>query len=54
MEESNAEQKVIDAILPEDCLGFLLEYFMNGLFGENKAFTKGLTPQDFDIILSYL
>ena len=32
MEESNAEQKVIDAILPEDCLGFLLEYFMNGLF----------------------
>ena len=45
-------QSVVDAILPEECQAFLLEYFMNGLFGEDKAFTKGLTPQDYDIVLS--
>ena len=52
MEESTPEQKVIEAILPEDCQGFLIDYFMNGLLGENKVFTKGLTAQDYDIILS--
>ena len=45
-------QEVIDTILPEDSQGFLLEYFLNGLFGEDKVFTKGLTIADYDIILS--
>ena len=44
-------QDVINAILPADSQGFLLEYYLNGLFGE-KVFTKGLTISDYDIILS--
>ena len=48
------EEKIVDALIPEDSRGFLMEYFLNGLFGgeKEKEFTKGLTPQDFDIILS--
>ena len=46
------EQKIIDAILPENSQGFLLEYFLNGLLSDDKSFTKGLKPSDFDIILS--
>ena len=45
-------QQIIDAVLPEDSQGFLLEYYLNGLFGEDKVFTKGLTASDYDIILS--
>lgn len=45
-------QQIIDAVLPEDSQGFLLEYYLNGLFGEDKVFTKGLTAADYDIILS--
>ena len=46
------EQELIDAVLPEESKGFLVDYFLNGLFGENKNFTNGLAYQDYDIILS--
>ena len=46
------EQELIDAILPEESQGFLVDYFLNGLFGESKNFTNGLAYQDYDIILS--
>ena len=46
------EQKIIEEILPEDSQGFLIEYFINGLFGDDKQFTKGLKYSDYDIILS--
>ena len=46
------EQQIIDQVLPEESQGFIIEYFLNGLFGDNKAFTKGLTYQDYDIIIS--
>lgn len=46
------EQKIIEAILPENSQAFLLEYYINGLLGDDKAFTKGLKPSDYDIILS--
>ena len=46
------EQELIDAVLPEECQGFLVDYFLNGLFGENKNFTNGLAYQYYDIILS--
>ena len=46
------EQEIIDAVLPEESQGFLVDYFLNGLFGEDKKFTKGLTPSDYDIYLS--
>ena len=50
--EDTKGQEVIDAILPEESQGFLVDYFLNGLFGETKTFTNGLTLQDYDIILS--
>ena len=50
--EDTKGQEVIDAILPEESQAFLIDYFLNGLFGETKAFTNGLTIQDYDIILS--
>ena len=46
------EQEIIDAVLPEESLGFLVDYYLNGLLGEDKNFTKGLTPSDYDIYLS--
>ena len=46
------EQKIIEEILPEESQGFLIEYFLNGLFGDDKQFTKGLKYSDYDIILS--
>ena len=46
------EQEIIDAVLPEESQGFLVDYFLNGLFGEEKKFTKGLTYSDYDIYLS--
>ena len=46
------EQEIIDAVLPEESLGFIVDYYLNGLFGEDKNFTKGLTPSDYDIYLS--
>ena len=50
--EDSKEQEVIDTVLPEESQGFLIDYFLNGLFGESKNFTNGLTHQDYDIILS--
>ena len=46
------EQNIIDTILPEDSQAFLVDYYINGLFGEEKNFTKGLKFSDYDIILS--
>ena len=46
------EQKIIDIIIPKECQEFLQKYCIKDLFGEDKVFTKGLTPQDYDIILS--
>ena len=50
--EDLKEQEVIESILPNESQGFLFDYFLNGLFGEGKTFTKGLTASDYDIILS--
>ena len=50
--EDSKNQEVVDAVLPEESQGFLVDYFLNGLFGEEKAFTNGLTISDYDIILS--
>ena len=50
--EDLKEEEVIESILPGESQGFLFDYFLNGLFGEEKAFTKGLTSSDYDIILS--
>ena len=46
------EKKIIDELLPKESQAFLTEYFINGLFGENKNFTKGLNYSDYDILLS--
>ena len=50
--QDKKEQEIIDSILPEEVQGFLLDYFINCLFSDEKNFTKGLNPSDFDIILS--
>ena len=50
--QDEKEQQIIDAILPEESQGFLVDYFLNGLFGEDKNFTKGLNQTDYDIVLS--
>ena len=46
------EQEIIDELLPKESQEFLSDYFTNGLFGNNKNFTKGLNYSDYDIILS--
>ena len=42
--EDSKEQEVIDTVLPEESQGFLIDYFLNGLFGESKM--KDFTPLD--------
>ena len=39
------EQEIIDELLPKESQEFLSDYFTNGLFGNNKNFTKGLIIQ---------
>ena len=46
------EKQIIDRILSVNSQRFLIDYFSNGLFGDDKNFTKGLNISDYDIILS--
>ena len=50
MEKRLQEQEIIDIILPENFLAFLIDYLLNTLI--NNKFCEGLKIFDFDIILS--
>ena len=36
--QDKKEQEIIDSILPEEVQGFLLDYFINCLFSDEKNF----------------
>ena len=50
--QGDIEQKIIEEIFPEESQSFLIDYFLNGLFGEEKNFTKGLKQSDYYIIIN--
>ena len=46
------EKKIIDELFPKESQAFLTEYFINGLFGENKNFFNNYIINS--IIYSYV
>ena len=55
MDEENSQMldnNIIDKLLTDETIGFLIDYFTNTLFKEDTIFTMGLTYPDFDIVLS--
>ena len=45
---------LIDKLIPIEYQAILTDYYINTLFKPDIEFTKGLTKQDYDIILSSL
>jgi hypothetical protein len=45
---------LIDKLIPDEYQAILTDYYINTLFKSDIEFTKGLTKQDYDIILSSL